>query len=166
MAGLGIAKRGFGLARVGMAKGGSLFKGGETYGEELGEAKAVASKKISPKQFVKGEKSEGHKEEEKGAAKIAKKIASGKMSPKQYATMETSEKMAKGGLTTPTIPPALRKGMKKIGLKDGGQTKVGKVMREFGQGKLHSGSKKGPVVKSRKQAIAIALSEAGKSKKK
>jgi len=45
----------------------------------------------------------------------------------------------------------------------GGQ-KVGKVMREFGQGKLHSGSKKGPVVKSRKQAIAIALSEAGKSK--
>jgi hypothetical protein len=71
--------------------------------------------------------------------------------------------MAKGGLTTPTIPPSLKKGMKKIGLKDGGQTKVGKVMREFGQGKLHSG-KKGPVVKSRKQAIAIALSEAGKSK--
>ena len=98
MAGLGITKRGLGLARVGMAKGGSLFKGGETYGEELREAKAITSKKISPKQFVKGEKSEGHKEEEKGAAKIAKKIASGKMSPKQYATMETSEKMAKGGM--------------------------------------------------------------------
>ena len=76
-----------------------------------------------------------------------------------------SKGMAKGGSTTPVIPPALKKGMKKIGLKNDGQTKVGKVMREFGKGKLHSG-KKGPVVKSRKQAIAIALSEAGMSKKK
>jgi hypothetical protein len=43
--------------------------------------------------------------------------------------------------------------------------KVGKVMHEFKTGTLHSG-KKGPVVKSRKQAIAIGLSEAGLSKKK
>ena len=41
------------------------------------------------------------------------------------------------------------------------QKKVTKVMREFGKGELHSGSKKGPLVKSRKQAIAIAMSEAG-----
>lgn len=33
------------------------------------------------------------------------------------------------------------------------------TMKEFGAGKLHSGSKSGPVVKSRKQAIAIGLSE-------
>ena len=44
--------------------------------------------------------------------------------------------------------------------------KVAKVMREFKGGKLHSGSKKGPKVTSKKQAIAIALSEAGKAKKK
>ena len=43
------------------------------------------------------------------------------------------------------------------------QTKVGKVMREFKSGKLHSG-KSGKIVKNPKQAIAIALSEAGKSK--
>jgi hypothetical protein len=38
-------------------------------------------------------------------------------------------------------------------------------MREFGKGELHSG-KGGPVVKSQKQAVAIALSEAGVAKKK
>lgn len=41
--------------------------------------------------------------------------------------------------------------------------KVGKVMGEFKSGTLHSGSKKGPVVKSPKQAIAIGLSEARKA---
>lgn len=40
------------------------------------------------------------------------------------------------------------------------EKKIGKVMREFKEGKLHSGSKTGPKVKSRKQAIAIGISEA------
>ena len=44
--------------------------------------------------------------------------------------------------------------------------KVGKVMGEYKSGMLHSGSKKGPAVTSRKQAIAIALSEASKTGKK
>ena len=44
--------------------------------------------------------------------------------------------------------------------------KVGKVMGEYKSGMLHSGSKKGPEVTSRKQAIAIALSEASKTGKK
>lgn len=43
--------------------------------------------------------------------------------------------------------------------------KVQKVMHEFKSGTLHSG-KGGPVVKSKKQAVAIALSEAKKAKKK
>ena len=46
------------------------------------------------------------------------------------------------------------------------KSKVEKVMHEYKVGKLHSGSKKGPKVKSRKQAIAIALSEARKGKKR
>jgi hypothetical protein len=43
--------------------------------------------------------------------------------------------------------------------------KMAKVMGEYKRGKLHSGSKKGPKVKSRDQAIAIAMSEAKKAKK-
>ena len=44
--------------------------------------------------------------------------------------------------------------------------KVKKVMEEFSEGKLHSGSKKGPMVTDRKQAIAIGLSEARKAGEK
>lgn len=44
--------------------------------------------------------------------------------------------------------------------------KMKKVMDEWKEGELHSGSKKGPKVTSREQAIAIGLSESGQSKKK
>ena len=43
------------------------------------------------------------------------------------------------------------------------KNKMEKVMHEFKEGALHSGSKKGPEVHNPKQAIAIALSEARKS---
>ena len=46
-----------------------------------------------------------------------------------------------------------------------GAKKVGKVLHEFKAGTLHSG-KGGKVVKSRKQAIAIAMSEAKMAKRK
>jgi Family of unknown function (DUF6496) len=39
-------------------------------------------------------------------------------------------------------------------------------MHEFKEHELHSGSKKGPIVKNPKKAIAIALSEARTAKKK
>lgn len=55
--------------------------------------------------------------------------------------------------------------MKKPTTKAGQAKKVGKVMGEWKEGTLHSG-KKGPVVMGKKQAIAIALSEAGLSKTK
>jgi hypothetical protein len=46
------------------------------------------------------------------------------------------------------------------------QAKVGKVMKEYKAGTLHSGSKTGPAVTNKKQAVAIAMSEAGMTKKK
>ena len=45
------------------------------------------------------------------------------------------------------------------------EKKIGKVMKEYKEGTLHSGAG-GKVVKSPRQAIAIALSEAKKVKKK
>lgn len=45
-----------------------------------------------------------------------------------------------------------------------GAAKIAAVMSEFKHGSLHSGSKHGPKVTSRDQAIAIALSEAKKSR--
>ncbi len=45
------------------------------------------------------------------------------------------------------------------------RAKISKVMREHASGKLRSGSSKGPRVKSKKQALAIAYSEAKKADK-
>jgi hypothetical protein len=70
-------------------------------------------------------------------------------------------------------PPAMSQTMRGgAALKKGGavpkagQYKIPKVMDEFKSGKLHSGSKSGPEVTSRKQALAIAISEARKAGKK
>ena len=46
------------------------------------------------------------------------------------------------------------------------KAKIAKVMKEFKAGTLNSGSSRGPVVKGKKQAVAIALSQAKKSNKK
>lgn len=46
------------------------------------------------------------------------------------------------------------------------RNKIKVVMEEFKEGKLHSGSDKGPVVTNPKQAVAIAISESKKKKSK
>jgi len=77
----------------------------------------------------------------------------------------TSEENARQGAMEPPeekMEDKIKKQMKKGGMTKA-QKKIGTVMREFKKGKLHSG-KSGAVVKNPKQAIAIALSEAGKSK--
>lgn len=47
-----------------------------------------------------------------------------------------------------------------------GRAGVKQEMHKFKEGTLHSGSKRGPKVTNRKQAIASALNEAGMSRKK
>ena len=51
--------------------------------------------------------------------------------------------------------------MKTPKMNKAGKAKMATVMKEFGKGELHSG-KGGKVVKSRDQALAIAMSEAAK----
>lgn len=75
----------------------------------------------------------------------AKEYERSKKSP--VKNEEDKKKMAVGGMSTKQ------------------QTKVSKVMKEFKAGSLHSG-KGGKVVKSPKQAVAIAISEARRMKKK
>lgn len=79
-----------------------MFRGMETPAEEKKEAKALKAGKITPKQYVAGEKSEGHGA---GAAKKAAAIKSGKMSPAAYAKEHAAKKpaakkMAGGGCAT------------------------------------------------------------------
>lgn len=75
---------------------------------------------------------------------------------KTHKKKVTSGKKAAKKRTGPKI-----KASKKLASSPRARSKVRKVMREFKEGKLHSRSEKGPTVRSRKQAIAIALSEAG-----
>jgi hypothetical protein len=56
--------------------------------------------------------------------------------------------------------------LKKTASKKAKRHRMKEEMDKFKEGKLHSGSKKGPLVTNPKQAIAISLSESGQSKKK
>ena len=82
----------------------------------------------------------------------------------------SGRKFANGGMTVsradmpggegPMNKPAMVAKYAKGGSVKKADQKIGRVMTEFTKGKLHSGSKEGPKVKSTKQAVAIALNEA------
>lgn len=82
----------------------------------------------------------------------------------------SGRKFANGGMTVsrndmadgqgPMSKPAMVAKYAKGGHVKKAEQKIGRVMKEFTEGKLHSGSKEGPKVKSTKQAVAIALNEA------
>lgn len=68
-----------------MAKKPMPFKGKQTKGEEMAEARAVRAGKVSPAQYARGEKKEGDKASKAALMKRAQAMKAGKMSPAAYA---------------------------------------------------------------------------------
>ena len=96
-------------AEGGMAK--KLFGGKETYGEELKEAKAIKSGKITPQQYARGEQ-----KEEAGMKKMSKGgIAPSKMGAVKTAAPSRDGIAAKGKTKGKQVVMAGNKGMKRGG---------------------------------------------------
>jgi hypothetical protein len=93
------------------------------------------------------------------------KMATGGQIDYALGGIKTSDELNKAFESLGDSNTKLSERFKRGGVTPKQQNKIARVMREFKEGKLHSGSKQGPVVKNREQAIAIALSEAGASKK-
>jgi hypothetical protein len=68
------------------------FTGLDNKKEEMSEAQAVKSGKISPKEYAQGEKMEGDKAPTKTLVNRAKKMKTGKMTPSQYANSQKGKK--------------------------------------------------------------------------
>ena len=89
----------------------SLFGGKESYAEELKEAKAIKSGKISPQQYARGEQ-----KEEAGMKKMAKGgIAPSKMGAVKTAAPSRDGVASKGKTKGTVIKMAGNKGMKRGG---------------------------------------------------
>lgn len=170
------ALMGEGYKKGGMAKGGKMDRLKGVIGNERSEMARVEAKQRDAGQELSRVRSEMRydKNEMKGMRKQYPTNRSEPMIPMAgmakggmlFSKKEVSAKNLLADGKAPALPHA--KGS--VNMAKGGMTpkqtaKVGKVMGEFKAGELHSGSKSGPVVKSRKQAIAIGLSEARKAKK-
>lgn len=77
----------------------TAFKGKQTKAEEMAEAKAVRSGKVSPAEYARKEKAEGDTKSMASLKARGEKLASGRMSAAEYGAMAPKmKKMADGGM--------------------------------------------------------------------
>lgn len=88
------ADKGKKYAKGGSAKLGSLFKGKDDYSEEVKEAKAIKSGKITPQQYAKGEKMEDTKN--KGGKSLPKPDSMGSLGMKRGGAVKADGKAVRG----------------------------------------------------------------------
>lgn len=144
-----------------------MAKGGATAGKIIEEA--TGEKYPSRKAMVRHEREETPRMQKEEL--VQRSMVKGAIPRRQYPVAPAgpmiAPQMARRMAPPAAAPmPAMKAGGK--AMSKAGTAKVGKVMGEFKSGDLHSGAKAGPKVSSRKQAIAIAMSEArnvGKKKK-
>lgn len=141
------------------------------------EAKSMIASKLADKSLSLGERrrlEDQYQEYAKGGAVTASSVGlyTNIQAKRERIAKGSGEKMRKPGAVGAPTAEAFKQAAKtaKPKMAKGGdvakqQAKVAKVMGEFKEGTLHSG-KGGKVVKSPKQAIAIALSEAKVKAKK
>jgi len=160
-------QRGMGAPGMFLARRALLTKGAAnmvkpkpTVGKKVLKPKEIKSKSGAAKfekTMKKGLKIPGYLS---GGQTKLDKNKDGKISGQDFAILRKEKAKGRGkGLQDEKLKPG-----KVMKAKTGklAEKKISKVMKEYKEGKLHSGSKKGPKVKSKKQAIAIALSEARK----
>jgi hypothetical protein len=132
-------------------------------GMACGYKKGGKSKKTAPKKAA-------AKRREKQSDAMAEQVLAQMLSQASQTgsmpgiPMQGMPMPAPGARAVPVASQAPMLPMKSGGMTKGQQAKVGRVMGEYKSGKLHSGSKSGPMVKSRDQAVAIAMSEARKKR--
>jgi hypothetical protein len=161
-----------------MKKGGCVGKGYAKGGIiEKGTGEKYASKAAMMRHEKKETKAEEAKEHAMKKGGYASKKAMVKQEMMETPRMRRDEMVQKRVVRgpamaagrdprAPMLPPSASSVAPPAYGKGGNvKAKVGKVMKEFGKGELHSGSKKGPIVTNPKQAVAIGYSEARKKGK-
>ena len=161
---------------------GKLFKGKETYKEELAEGNAIKSGKITPEQYAKGEEMEKPKKMDKGGNTMKKKSVNPAMAVMAARAMRTP---AQAPMQAPMAPPPVPGGAPMggmgggMGMKSGGRTpvkgdhsvqkkdKVGAKMIKMASGGLSAGHKSanGVATKGLTKGKMVSMCGGGMGKK-